>query len=155
MAGHFWGSSRQGSWVFSILLITLMGGALLPVVGHFVTGMFLWFALSLALAMGYVRTAYVYRHRLAAQTGETIDVLATLSDIAHNVLAPLGGGFFGVLCGSLGWDEYRKTVTIEPYMPLMAGIAVVGLGACVTSLVKFGRYMRTEAWRASLINTPP
>ena len=130
--------------VFSILLITVMGGALLPVVGDFLTDMLLWFILSLALATAYVRAAYGYQRRLAAHKGETVHALAVLSVVAYEVLALLGGGFFGVLGASLAWDEYRKAGAFAGHAPLMTGIAIIGLGACAVSLVKFGRYLRTD-----------
>jgi hypothetical protein len=130
--------------VFSILFITLMGGALLPIVGNFVADMLLWLTTSVALAAVYVRAAYVYRRRMAAHTGGTVDALATLSEVAYEVLALLGGGFFGVLCASLAWDEYHKAGEFAGHAPLMTGIAAIGLGACIASLVKLGRYMRTD-----------
>jgi|GEM_PF-1910569 len=130
--------------VFSILFITTMGGALLPVAGDFLIDMLLWFILSAALAAAYVRAAYSYRRRLAAQTGKTIHVLAVLSEVGYELLALLGGGFFGVLGASLAWDEYRKAGAVAGYAPLMTGIAIIGLGACAVSLVKFGRYLRTD-----------
>jgi hypothetical protein len=136
---------RAGSLtVFSILLITVMGGALLPVVGDFITDMLLWFALASVLAVSYVRAAYAHRRRLAAQTDASVSFLVTLSDVAYEVLSLLGGGFFGVLCASLAWSEYRKNGVFGGHAPLMAGLAVVGLCACISTLVKLGRYLRRD-----------
>lgn len=136
---------RAGSLtVLSILLITLMGGALLPLTGDFLTDMLLWFLLSVALATVYVRAAYGYRRRLATRTGRTVHALAVLSDVACEVLALLGGGFFGILGASLAWDEYRKAGEFAGNVRLMAGIAVIGLGAFAFALVKFGRYLRAD-----------
>jgi len=115
--------------VFSILCITTMEGALLPVAGDFLIDMLLWFILSAALAAAYVRAAYSYRRRLAAQTGKTVHALAVLSEVAYELLALLGGGFFGVLGAFLAWDESRKAGAFAGYALLMAGIAIIGLGA--------------------------
>lgn len=139
------GIFRAGSLtVFLILFITTMGGALLPVAGNFVTDMLLWFVLSVSLAAAYVRAACAYRRRQAEHKGETVPALAVLSEVAYELLALLGGGFFGILGASLAWDEYRKAGAFAGYAPLMTGIAIIGLGACAVSLVKFGRYLRID-----------
>ncbi|MHC1724517.1 MAG: hypothetical protein AB9866_00580 [Syntrophobacteraceae bacterium] len=130
--------------LFSILFIALFGGVFLPIVGHFVTDTLLWFAVSSALAGSFVRSAHVYRSRLAARKGETIDVLSTLSDVSYEVLGLLGGGFFGFLCPSLAWNEYRKVCEFTGNMLVVTGMAVVGLGACGVPLVKFMRYRRAN-----------
>jgi hypothetical protein len=130
--------------VFSILFIALMGGAFQPVVGHFFADVLLWLGVSVALAAIYVRAAYVYRRRQAAQMGKTVHVLATLSDVAYEVLALLGGGFFGILFASLAWDEYHKAGAFAGYAPLMSVLSAIGLGGSVVSLVKLGRYLRTD-----------
>jgi hypothetical protein len=76
--------------------------------------------------------------------GKTVDALATLSDVAYEVLALLGGGFFGILFALLAWDEYHKAGAFAGYAPLMSVLAAIGLGGCVVSLVKLGRYLRTD-----------
>ena len=48
------------------------------------------------------------------------------------------------LGASLAWDEYRKIGAFAGHVPLMTGIAIIGLGACAVSLVKFGQYLRTD-----------
>lgn len=131
--------------LLSILLTTLMGGVLLPFVNHFLTDMILWLSLSVALAVGYMRAAYAYRRRLAKRTGEVVNnALSILSDVSYEVLALLGGGFFGVLFSWLAWKEYRNASGFAGYAPLMTCLAVIGLGACMTSLVKFLHYLRTD-----------
>ena len=121
-----------------------MEGALLPLVGDFLADMTLWLPMSLLLATAYVRTACAYRRHHAEQTGESVDLLTTLSQITHEVLALLGGGFFGVLCAYLGWDEYHKTRAFAGNVPLMTSLTVVGLGSFVVSLIRFGRHLRTD-----------
>lgn len=130
--------------VFSILFIALMGGVFQPILGHFFADMLLWLGLSVALAAIYVRAAHLYRRRQAAQMGGTIKALATLSDVAYEVLGLLGGGFFGILFASLAWNEYHRVGAFAGHVPLMTALAAIGVGACIISLFKLARYLRTD-----------
>jgi len=96
------------------------------------------------LAAAYVRAAHIYRNRLAARKGETIDVLSTVSSVSYEVLGLLGGGFFGILFAYLANTEYHKAGGFSGNTLLMAGLGVIGLDAFGVSLVKFLRYQRAN-----------
>jgi hypothetical protein len=135
---------------FSVLFIALFGGVFLPVSGNFVADLLLWFVLSAGSAYAYVRTAHAYRRGLAMRQGKTLDLLSTLSDIVHEVLGLLGGGFFGILFGYAALNEFRKVGRLSGDVLLMAGLTVVSSCAFGFSLMKFLRYQR-----AATIIVPP
>ena len=125
-----------GLSVLLVLVIALMGGACLPVTGQVIADIALWLAAAVVAATYYARTARAAR----IAVDEAQDRVELLGDISHELLALLGGAFFGPWLAVAAFKELQETSGGGPNTVYLAGAALVGLAALGYAMRKLVRY---------------
>lgn len=133
--------------VFSIIFITLMGGAMVPMVNNFIVDMLIWLTLCVFVMVVYVRAELRHLRREAIEGVRAPGILIALDEISYDLLGLMGGGFFGVLFTSLVKGEYDKAGSFSANVLLLATLGVLGLGFCLASFLKLMRLLRETADR--------
>lgn len=131
--------------IFSIVLVSIMGAVFLPLMDNYLENLLIWFVASAFFAATYTKIAYSYHRHIAERNHVVFDRLSTFGDIGFEVLALIGGGFFGVLFGFMAWNQYHKTGLLNQGTCLLAGCAVIFLFLFCLTVWKSIRYVRHMA----------